>query len=84
MSNISSNSLFHFTPKIEFLINILTNGFYPRYCHEELLLNECQTLRGHNLLIPMICFCDIPLGKISNHINIYGKYCIGSPKIIIS
>jgi hypothetical protein len=80
MSNISPNSLFHFTPKLSYLINILRMGFKPRYFYEELLLNESKAIRGHNIGIPMVCFCDISLAQISRHIKSYGNYGVGMTK----
>lgn len=80
MSNISPNSLFHFTPKLEYLIEIFKRGFQPRYCFEDLKLNDSRSIRGFNFGIPMTCFCDISLGQISNHINTYGGYGIGMTK----
>jgi len=80
MSNISPNSLFHFTKKIEYLIDIFKRGFQPRFCAEKLQLLEYSSIRGYNLGIPMTCFCDISLGQISNHISMYGNYGIGMTK----
>ena len=36
MATIKSNSLFHFTPKEEYLLDILENGFWPRFCSEDI------------------------------------------------
>ena len=36
MATIKSNSLFHFTPKEEYLLDILENGFWPTYCSEDI------------------------------------------------
>ena len=36
MATIKSNSLFHFTHKEEYLLDILENGFWPRYCFEDI------------------------------------------------
>lgn len=71
--SVSSKSLFHFTSKMEFLVSILKDGFWPRYCMEYCWGNK-------NLAIPMVCFCDIPISQIRNHINNYGKYGIGVSK----
>ena len=50
MATIKSNSLFHFTHKEEYLLDILENGFWPRYCFEDIewlipkdLKNELET-----------------------------------------
>lgn len=80
MSNISSNSLFHFTPRLEYLIDIFTRGFQPRYCFEEIKLNNSRPINGLYTGIPMTCFCDISLSQISNHIKTYGNYGIGMKK----
>lgn len=70
---ISSNSLFHFTKQYDYLLDTLRNGFWPRYCIE-------PTWNGKDFAIPMVCFCDIPLSQIQNHIGRYGKYGIGVTK----
>jgi hypothetical protein len=75
MSRLSSETLFHFTKK-ENLLGILENEFYPRYSLEEFKINRTQFKLG----IPMVSFCDIPLGLIQEHINDYGRYGIGMSK----
>lgn len=70
-----SASLFHFTPKMEYLISILKNGFYPRFCLEDSSLMDWY--RQDYLAFPMVCFCDIPLSKISAHTDFYGSYGVG-------
>jgi hypothetical protein len=81
---ISSNTLFHFTPKKEFLISILENDFRPRYCFETLSCVEVHSPLGlgriHDFAIPMVCFCDIPLSLTGKHLNTYGNYGIGLTK----
>jgi hypothetical protein len=74
MPNISSDTLFHFTPKPDYLFQILQHEFKPRYYPEVIRIN------GHKPItkaIPMVCFCDIPLSQIKNHIITYGDYGIG-------
>jgi hypothetical protein len=80
MSNISSNSLFHFTPKKENLISILEQTFVPRYCFEEIKLRDKLERTGFESAIPMVCFCDISLSQINNHIKMYGGYGLGMKK----
>jgi len=71
---LSANTLFHFTSSIDNLINILTNEFEPRYCLDQVCLFRERTA------IPMVCFCDIPLSQIKDHIENYGRYAIGLSK----
>lgn len=52
--NLSSLSLFHFTPKLEYLLEILQLGFRLRYNYEKLPRYQMA------YICPMICFCDIP------------------------
>ena len=80
MSNISSNSLFHFTSSAENLIGILTNNFIPKYSYENVPLNAELERGVLNCGIPMVCFCDISLSQINNHIKTYGSYGIGLKK----
>lgn len=79
---ISSNTLFHFTSKRDYLISILKNNFRPRYCLEDLtcLMPDALLPDLINIAIPMTCFCDIPLSNIGKHLNTYGKYGIGLTK----
>jgi hypothetical protein len=72
--NISSDSLFHFVSKIEYLKDIIERGFQARYCHETFPLLDIP------LCIPMKCFCDIPLGKIKVHIKNFHGFGIGITK----
>lgn len=81
MSNISSNALFHFTTKAEYLIGILRETFIPRYSYEETKLDISAAASGVKKgAIPMTCFCDISLSQIQNHIKTYGSYGIGMTK----
>ena len=73
-NNISTNSLFHFVKKIEYLLDIIENGFQARYCYERIPFGNKP------FAFPMKCFCDIPLGNIKYHIHNYGEYGIGIAK----
>jgi abortive phage resistance protein AbiGi (putative antitoxin) len=73
--NISSDSIFHFVKRRDWLLKILKErAFKARYVYEEL-----PHIRFH-VGIPMKCFCDIPLGVIKKHLTRYGKFGIGISK----
>ena len=81
MAVISSETLFHFTNSAETIINILKNGFAPRFCLEELgydLFFDTENI--NETAVPMTCFCDLPLSKIDKHLAFYGPYGIGLSK----
>ena len=75
---IKANTLFHFTPKEDFLFDILENGFWPRYCREDISWAKSKALEF--CAYPLVCFCDIPLSKISDHTEFYGEFGIGMTK----
>ena len=74
-----SETLFHFTKKIEHLLSILDNGFWPRYCAEDLSWAH-KTGKKIEHAYPMTCLCDIPLTRIIKHTETYGKFGIGVKK----
>ena len=76
-NTISANTLFHFTKTIDNIRNILTDTFSPRYCLEHLAFMASENI---DLAIPMVCFCDIPLSQIIDHVDTYGEYAIGLNK----
>lgn len=73
-----SNTLFHFTKNEHVLFNIMKNGFWPRYCLEDVGWQGFDDLDF--VSFPMVCFCDIPLARISDHVDFYGSYGIGLSK----
>lgn len=79
---ISSNTLFHFTDKVENVINILENEFRPHFCLEDLnIITPDLSYRVElEFAIPMVCFCDIPLSQARVHMKTYGEYGIGLSK----
>lgn len=77
---ISANSLFHFTPKLEYLFSILNNGIHPRFCLEDISPFTPETMELKEVAQPMACFCDIPLSSINEHIGKYGEFGIGFTK----
>jgi hypothetical protein len=78
---ITANTLFHCTDDISFLKSILKdNGFRPSFCIDDykgLFYNNSEI---NNYAIPMVCFCDIPLSQIKDHIDKYGGYALGLSK----
>ena len=76
MSTISSNTLFHFT-NLKNLIGILENEFHPKYSIETYYEKDKENYR---VGIPMVCFCDIPLAQVEEHLRVYGQYGIGMTK----
>jgi Putative abortive phage resistance protein AbiGi, antitoxin len=82
-SEISSEYLFHFTPKLEYLKGILTtNGFIPFYCLERLDYLQIYEKNGNKfeMAFPMVCFCDLTFDKQSIHKGKFGNYGIGLSK----
>lgn len=79
MSNAPrASSLFHFTKSLDVLQSILQDGFWPRYCLEDV---QWQRHAGHEFVaFPMVCFCDIPISRIDEHVGFYGSYGIGLTK----
>lgn len=82
--NVSSNVLFHFTKSFEALKSILKNGFWPRYCPEYTLdpedIRAAAEMRPPLRASPMVCFCDLPLSLIHDHLKKYGCCGIGLGK----
>ena len=72
--NLSASVLFTFTPKMEYLLQMLQRGITPRYVYERLPVGKKY------YIAPMKCFCDIPLGKVKNHMQRYGFYGLGLKK----
>lgn len=76
--NPKSHTLFHFTKSKETLKLIFQNGFWPRYCLEDI---RWVAQQGDDYIaFPMVCFCDIPLGRISEHVGFYGEFGLGMTK----
>jgi hypothetical protein len=75
---ISANSLFHFTKRLDNLLGILKNEFIPKYREEEFTFSKVRD--KYSLFVPMVCFCDLPLSQIKNHVSEYGEYGVGLSK----
>ena len=73
---ISAKSLFHFTSNPDTLKAILeTREFQLNYC-----LETMSQLRDIEAYFPIVCFCDIRLSQIGNHMKTYGGYGIAMNK----
>ena len=75
MAALRSKTLFHFTKSLPDLKSILKNGFYPRYSLESIAWMRLP--KKDAVAFPIVCFCDIPLGRISDHIRAYTSLGIG-------
>ncbi len=76
---ISAKTLFHFTKERDTLLKILDGSLLPNYSLEDL----SSILSGgpiYDVYVPMVCFCDIVLSQIKDHIAFYGSYGIGLRK----
>lgn len=78
---VSSASLFHFTKKSSILKKILRTGLKYSFSREFKPENFCTGENVDNLVLPIICFCDVPIIRIEQHIVKYGKYGIGFDKV---
>jgi len=82
--NISSDVLFHFTKSLDYVKDILKNGFSPHYCLEYSLERGDREAASKGLApthaVPMVCFCDLPLSLIRKHLKEYGSFGIGLDK----
>jgi hypothetical protein len=73
-----SDNLFHFTKSLNVIKLILENGFHPRYCLED--ISWIEKAPESHAAFAMTCFCDIPLTRIGEHTQFYGRYGIGMTK----
>ncbi len=74
MKSIRTTSLFHYT-RLDNLKPILEKGLIPNFCKELDVLNP-----GNIIGIPMVSFCDIPLGRAAKFQKNYGRHAIGFTK----
>lgn len=74
----SADTLFHFVDKLEYLLQIVEHfAIIPRYCTENI---DYLQIEIKNIAYPMLCFCDINLHKMQEHISFYGGYGIAFSK----
>ena len=78
-SKQSANVLFKFMKKLEYLEEILEKKAIPPRYYEESI--EYLELEGWpKITFPMICFCDINISRLIDHVQYYGKFGIGLKK----
>lgn len=66
----SADTLFHFVSKLEYISQIIERfAFVPRYCVEDI---DYLNINLKQSAYPMICFCDINLHRLHDHIHFYG------------
>lgn len=73
-----SETLFHFTKNMDTLEKLLVNGFWPRFCLEDVHWLGYEAF--DYISYPMVCFCDIPLSRIAEHVGFYGNFGLGMTK----
>lgn len=80
----SSSSLFHFTRKRSVFKKILKNGLMyfesPEYYPNDNISTNKVYQNNTTYIIPMICFCDIPISRTLVHRRTYGNFSIGFNK----
>lgn len=79
MKGIRTSSLFHYT-NYHTLKQIIRTGLYPNYCAEDIRFDWSLNQKGELIGIPMVSFCDIPLGRIDEFADRYGYCAIGLKK----
>jgi hypothetical protein len=75
MAQPRATTLFHFTKSLDVLQSILKSSFVPRFSLEDVTWLGITQLEY--FAFPMVCFCDIPLGRIDEHVDFYGGYGLG-------
>lgn len=77
-STQSANSLFRFFGKLDYLLGTIEkSAMIPRYYPETV---DYLNIGIHHIAYPMVCFCDINLHKMTEHISMYGGYGIAFSK----
>lgn len=63
---------------MDVLEKVLIDGFWPRFCLED--VHWLGYAQFDYVSYPMVCFCDIPLSRISEHVDFYGNFGLGMTK----
>ena len=78
MAKPKSSTLFHFTKSLDIVKNILNLGYQPRYSLEDVDWVGIESTPY--VAYPLVCFCDIPLTRLGEHVGFYGSYGLGMTK----
>lgn len=74
----SANTLFRFFKDSEYLFQALEKkAMIPRYYGENV---DYLNIGFHQIAYPMVCFCDITIHRLEEHMEFYGKYGIAFSK----
>lgn len=74
----SANTLFRFFKKPEYLYaSLVKHALVPRYYGENV---DYLDIGCHQIAYPMVCFCDINIHRLEEHLRIYGGYGIAFSK----
>ncbi len=78
-SKLQADTLFHFTPELQWLLPSLKNKMLSaRYVCEDISVFNIPGLS--QVAYPMKCFCDINLHRLKDHVDYYGAYGIAFSK----
>ena len=78
-SVVMPDTLYYFTTDLKWLLDILQYKMLsPRYCEED--ISYLGIRKPSKIAIPMRCFCDIGMSKLSYHMEWYGDYGIAFEK----
>lgn len=77
-NSISSLRLFHFTERMDYLQSWLTDGIPYTWQVERFPINSKKNVA---FATREICFCDIPMSRLKDHVETYGHYGIGVNKL---
>lgn len=74
----SANTLFRFFGKADHLYDAIKRGaLIPRYYREDI---DYLGINCKSIAYPMICFCDINIHRLQEHLDLYGCYGIAFSK----
>lgn len=74
----SADTLFHFVKRFDFLLPVIKEfAVIPRYCVEDV---DYLNIGMKQIAYPMLCFCDINLHRMQEHMALYGSYGIAFSK----